>query len=208
MKDDEDGDSHTKDRIAALTDGIYSVAMTLLVIDLKLPEAADLQTSGELAKALIGLEPKFLTWVTSFFVLALFWLGHLRSIRLLRGLDGTLVTLYLVQLGFVSLMPFSSALVGEYAPMVLSQVIYSLNMAGLSVLSLMISRHIHRHPALQRMPLSAASVSAARLRVIGLLAISIAAVPIAMVVPGGGNQAFLLMLLIVPISHRIERRGR
>jgi len=208
MKEDEEGDSHAKDRIAALTDGIYSVAMTLLVIDLKLPEAADLQTSGDLARALIGLEPKFVTWLTSFFVLALFWLGHLRSFRPLRALDGTLITLYLLQLGFVSLMPFSSALVGEYAPMLLSQVIYSFNMGALAVLALMISGHIHRHPALLCMPLNAASVRAARLRVIGLLVISVAAVLIALVAPGGGNQAFLLMLLIVPLSHRIERRGK
>jgi hypothetical protein len=92
--------------------------------------------------------------------------------------------------------------------MLLSQVIYSFNMAALAVLALLISSHIHRHPALLHVPLNADSVRAARLRVIGLLVISIAAVLIALVVPGGGNQAFLLMLLIVPISHRIERRGR
>lgn len=205
MKESEEVDGHSKDRVAALTDGIYSVAMTLLVIDLKLPDGIELQDSRELAHALIALEPKFTTWANSFFVLVLFYMANLRSMRALRGLDAPLAILYMVQLALVSLMPFSTALVGEYRPVLLSQVIYSLNMGALAVLSLMVSRHITRQPSLLRAPVSPAAMRAGQLRAISVLAISAAAVPIAMIWPRGGQIAFLLMLLVIPLTKRLER---
>jgi uncharacterized membrane protein len=205
MNEDEEVNRHSKDRVAALTDGIYSVAMTLLVIDLKLPEGIELKDSRDLAQALIALEPKFSSWVTSFLVLVLFYMGNLRSMRALHALDSRLTVLYVAQLALVSLLPFSTALVGEYRPVFLSQVIYSLNMAALAVLSLMVSRHLARQPSLLRVPFDAATVRAGRLRTISVLAVSVAAVPIATIWPERGQTAFWLMLLVIPITKRLER---
>jgi uncharacterized membrane protein len=205
MKEGEEVDGHSKDRIAALTDGIYSVAMTLLVIDLKLPDGIELRDSRELAHALIALEPKLTTWANSFFVLVLFYMANLRSMRSLRALDGPLAVLYMVQLALVSLMPFSTALIGEYRPVLLSQVVYSLNMGALAVISLMVSLHITRHPSLVRAPLSPGATRAGQLRAISVLAISAAAVPIAMIWSRGGQTAFLLMLLVIPLTKRLEK---
>ena len=205
MKESEVVDGHSKDRIAALTDGIYSVAMTLLVIDLKLPDGIELGDSRELALVLVALEPKFMTWANSFFVLVLFYMANLRSMRGLRALDGPLAVFYMMQLALVSLMPFSTALVGEYRPLLLSQVVYSLNMGALAVLSLLVSRHITRHPSLVQAPLNARAARAGQLRAISVLAISAAAVPLAMIWSRGGQTAFLLMLLVIPLTKRLER---
>ena len=62
----------------ALADGIYAVTMTLLVIELKLPDHTLIQGANALAQALSDLLPKVLAWVISFFVLAFFWFGHHR----------------------------------------------------------------------------------------------------------------------------------
>ena len=102
-------------RSEALTDGIYAVAMTLLVIELKLPEHATTGGADDLADALVHLLPKILAWVISFFVLAFFWFGNHRAFGHVRRADGRLVTLNIAQLAFVSLMPFSCALIGEHA---------------------------------------------------------------------------------------------
>jgi len=103
----------------------------------------------------------------------------------------------------------ASALLLAAAPIfpavLLSQVVYSLNMAALAVLSLLISRHIARRPSLLHAPVSPAVARAGRLRAISVLAISVAAVPMAMMWPGSGQAAFLLMLPVLPLSKRLER---
>ena len=71
-------------RSEALSDGIYAVAMTLLVIDLKLPDAAALHAGNAVAESLLALLPKALAWLMSFFVLSLFWLGHHRVFNHVR----------------------------------------------------------------------------------------------------------------------------
>jgi uncharacterized membrane protein len=103
-------------------------------------------------------------------------------------------------------MPFSSALAGEFGATLFSQIFYSSNMALLSVLALLIARYIYRHPDLCIHPMAEGAYRAARFRISGLILISTAAVLIAMILPAGGNMAFMLMIVIMPISKRIEAR--
>lgn len=197
----------SKHRIEALTDGIYAVAMTLLVIELKLPAHDLIHSQEDLIQAVINLLPKFVAWVISFLVLALFWLGHHRLFAVVRHVDGKLLALNLVQLGFASLMPFSSALSGEFGKTLFSQVFYSANMVLLSVMAILVARYIHRHPELCVHPMPESMYRASRFRIGGLIVISIAAVGIAAVIPQAGNAAFMLMMFIMPITRRIEARG-
>ena len=78
-------------RSEALADGIYAVAMTLLVIELKLPETPSLHTQAEVSQAIVDLWPKVYAWLMSFFVLAIFWLGHHRAHSFVRKADGALM---------------------------------------------------------------------------------------------------------------------
>src|SRR4051812_22856647 len=98
-----------KHRLDALTDGIFAVAMTLLVIDLKLPEAAGFQDSAALVHAFGELAPKLISWVISFMVLAFFWWGHSRAFHYVHLVDGKLVLINLCLLAAVSFMPFASS---------------------------------------------------------------------------------------------------
>lgn len=195
-------------RSEALTDGIFAVAMTLLVIELKLPDHGSVHSADELVGALAALIPKAISWALSFFVLALFWIGHHRAFAHVRSTNGPLVALNLLQLAFVSLMPFSSALSGEYGRTLLSQVVFSSNMALLGVSALLVLRYIHTHPELGPRPMSKAKYRSARLRIAGVILISIVALVIAMFVsvPAIGNIAFMLMAVISPMSRAIERR--
>jgi uncharacterized membrane protein len=194
-------------RIEALTDGIFAVAMTLLVIELKLPDHGAVHSGDGLSLALAALIPKAVAWTLSFFVLALFWIGHHRVFAFVRQADATLVALTLFELAAVSLMPFSSALSGEYGREMLSQVVFSANMALLGVAALLVTRYVHAHPELGS--LSTARYRGARLRIAGVILISGLAVVIgAMVpIPAIGNTAFMLMAVISPLSHRLERRA-
>jgi uncharacterized membrane protein len=195
----------SKHRIEALTDGIYAVAMTLLVIELKLGNVESIKTHPQLVEAISHLLPKFIAWVISFFVLALFWLGNHRLFQYVKHVDGKLVALCLLQLAAVSLMPFASSLSGEFVKALVSQIAYSGMMSILAVAAMLVSRYIYTHPALCATPMTRGVYKAAQFRLWGLIFISVLAVVITLEVPGMGNTAFVLMLLIGPISRRIER---
>ena len=89
-------------RSEALTDGIFAVAMTLLVIELKLPDHAAMHGADDFAQAVADLFPKFLAWFFSFFVLSFFWVGHHRTFQYVRRADGPLLALNLGQLAVLA----------------------------------------------------------------------------------------------------------
>jgi uncharacterized membrane protein len=195
----------SKHRIEALTDGIFAVAMTLLVIELKVPEPESIHVPGDVAIAVARLLPTFISWTISFFVLAIFWNSQHRLFHVVRIVDETLAWLTIGYLAFVSLMPFSSALVGRYGAVLFSQVFYSANMVLLASFSLLMARHVFRHPEIQNTTVTAPFYRAVRFRVVGLMVIAAAAVGMTRLVPGAGNTAFMLMWPISVISRRIER---
>jgi uncharacterized membrane protein len=198
---------YSKHRVEALADAIFAVAMTLLVIELQLPEHSDVLAQRDLVHSLVLLIPKFVAWIISFVVLAIFWFAHHRLFHYVRAVDGSFLWLNILYLGGVSLMPFSSAVAGEYSRMLVSQVIYSANMTAVAVGALLLTRYVFRHQELWSVPMARGFYRASIFRIAGLIAIAVGAIGIAMVVPGAGNAAFMLMLPISVLSARIERRG-
>jgi uncharacterized membrane protein len=198
----------SKGRLEALTDGIFAVAMTLLVIELKLPEHSGPRDPSELVPGLVRLIPTLIAWITSFFVLAIFWFTHHRLFHYVRVVDAKLLWLNIVYLCFVSLMPFSSALVGEYGRLLLAQCLYSSNMILLSLLGLLKWRYVFRHPQLSETSMTLGFYRGARFRTLGLVVVALAAVGIATVLPGAGNMAFMLMFPISILSRRVELGAR
>jgi len=88
-------------RIEALNDGIFAVAMTLLVIELKLPDHSLIHSSDDLGNAPAELLAKAIAWGLSFFVLSPFWIGHHRIFAFVKRADGRLVVFNLVELAAV-----------------------------------------------------------------------------------------------------------
>lgn len=134
-----------KARIEALTDGIFAVAMTLLVLDVKLPiEPADLDGPG-LRAALVALFPKFESYVISFAVLCVFWLGHHRLMHRLRHVDQWFLWLNLLFVMCITLVPFTTSLMGAYRDLEDVAVVYGANLAAiLAMQCLMWWRALHR----------------------------------------------------------------
>jgi uncharacterized membrane protein len=120
-----------KDRIEALTDGIFAVAMTLLVLDVKLPiEPADLDGPG-LRAALVALLSKFESYVVSFAVLCVFWLGHHRLMHQVKQVDHGFLWLNLLFILFITFVPFATSLMGAYRDLDDVAVIYGVNLAAI-----------------------------------------------------------------------------
>ena len=197
-----------KNRIEALTDGIYAVAMTLLVIDLKLPDARLLHTHDDFVDALVDLLPKALAWIISFFVLAIFWLGQHRGFHRLKLVDSTYVWLNIVQLCFVSLLPFSASLIGEHGNTFEGHAIYNGNMILMALMSVAQAVYVHRHPELHARPIPRAIHLAVLFRTCGLVVIAIGAMCVAYtVMPIFSTWLYVLMWPIGVVSRKIIARG-
>jgi uncharacterized membrane protein len=126
------GETH---RLSALTDGVFSIVMTLMVIDLALPK--DRPTEA-LSRALLDLWPNFLAYAISFGLLGIYWLAHHGMFRFIRRTSHELVWLNVVFLAFVSLVPFSTAVLSAHHTEPLALGIYggTLTLIGLALLPL------------------------------------------------------------------------
>ena len=104
----------TKSRIEALTDGVFAVAMTLLVFEIKIPGFAPEAGVGGLARHLAALWPNFVSYAISFFVLGIYWVGHHNEFHFIRRSNRPFLWLNIVFLFFVTLIPFSAALISSH----------------------------------------------------------------------------------------------
>ena len=200
----------SKHRIEALVDGIFAVAMTLLVIDLRLPEHAHIATQAQLGEALLALAPNLISWLISFVVLAMFWMANHRLYSQLRHVDVALSWSTILMLGGVSLLPFASAVNAKMASQV-AQLVYSSVMIVIAVGALLATNHIYRTPQLCAHPMDRAAWRSACVRTIGLIVIAALAVPLAGWLPGYANFAYLLIFALRPLANalgREEGRGR
>ena len=122
-----------KQRIEALSDGLYAIALTLLVLELKLPPLGEHATNAQLVEALQAILPKALTWFLSFWVMAVLWMSQVRVYHLVHSLSRNMVRLELIQLACVSLMPFSTAVIGEYGYLPAAAALYAANMLAITL---------------------------------------------------------------------------
>jgi len=128
----------TPNRLEALTDGVFAIVMTLLVLEISIPEIAHSSLQAELPRRLLELWPKLYSYVLSFLVLGILWTLHHRSFHSIKRSDNALIWLNIIFLMFVALIPFSTSLLGNYRTEQLSFVIYAINILLALVMRLMI----------------------------------------------------------------------
>jgi len=189
-----------KQRLEAMTEGIYAIALTLLVLELKLPPLPHEATNAALVEALHALLPKVLTWMLSFWVMVLLWLGQLRVYRFCKALDWTLVWQELAMLAGVSLLPFSTALLGEYGNLPVAAAVYSANLLVVALLSSLRTWHLLRMPELHAPGLTAEVAQRLRLRAWALTGCAAAALVLAFFLPGWNMLAMLPTALLPRVA--------
>ena len=101
----------TKERVITLSDGVFAIAATLLVLELKIPEEG---SAVPLARGLVHVAPSFLAYALSFFVIALFWSSYHRVMAMISEVDLPIIFLNVVLLFLISLQPFPTALLGRH----------------------------------------------------------------------------------------------
>jgi uncharacterized membrane protein len=124
---------YPKSRVDALTDGLFGVAMTILVLDLRLPDTFDPDRAG-LAHALAGLWPKFFPYALSFYVLGSTWLANIKIRSRGELLSRRYVAWWLLYLLIATCLPFSTSVVGRFVHLAPAVWLYSFNLAALAAI--------------------------------------------------------------------------
>ena len=102
------------ERLAALSDGIFAVAMTLLVLDLRVPAREAIHSQAQLWHTLADAAPQLISYLMSFMTLGIFWNGQQAQLNSFSRSDRNLSWIHMAFLFAVSIMPFSTRLLAEY----------------------------------------------------------------------------------------------
>ena len=189
-----------KQRFEALSDGLYAIALTLLVLELKLPPLGHAITNAGLVNALLAIVPKALTWLLSFWVMAILWMSQVRIYHLVHSLSRTMVRLELLQLACVSLMPFSTSVMGEYGELPAAAAIYAANMLAVTITGALRTRELLHQPRVHAKPIDEPVARALKIRAYTLPACALTAFVLAFFFPGWNMLAMLPMVLVPTLA--------
>ncbi len=195
-RDDASAVQRDVDRVVAFSDGVFAIAITLLVLSIRVPKVSD----RDLGDALEHLLPQLFTYALSFLVIGMYWMAHHRTFRSLIRVDRTLLWINLVLLGFVALLPFPTEILGEYGNTTLGTVVYAASLTAVGFVSVLLWWYIN-HAGLNG-PISPALVRLGALRAAIPPAVFAASVPIAFLSP---DLAKYFWLAIWPVNTIVER---
>ena len=100
--------------VEAFTHGVFAIAVTLLVLDIRVPDAETIDTGSALISALVDEPPRYVAYAIGFLFVGTYWLQTHRVMGWLRGIDHRVLVLGLVYLMVISAVPFVTALLAEY----------------------------------------------------------------------------------------------
>ena len=115
------------ERLAALSDGIFAFAMTLLVLDLRVPAMEVVHSEQDLWRGLTALTPRLVMYLMSFLTLGIFWVGQQTQLNHLGSSNIRLSWIHIAFLFFVTITPFSTALLAEFTTYRIALIAYWLN---------------------------------------------------------------------------------
>lgn len=195
---------YPNDRVNNFSDAIFAIAITLLVLEVKVPSAQDLAQYGT-AGVLLKLIPSFISLLVSFFVTALYWRSHLTIAQFIRTYDNKLLWLNLWLLLFVVLLPFST---GFYAKNFTADgpfLIYCVNLVMIGVFNYAMIRNVIRKEGYTEL-MTPALAKWLTFRAWVAPVIWAASGALVFVAPTLARYAFILIFIIQAISERRRRK--
>ena len=126
--------SSSKHRVEALADGVFAIVMTLLVLEIKVPDLPRSASSHEIWLGVRSEAPVFFSFLITFILSGAFWHLHQRLLTQLKAVRGALLALNIAFLMFVSLLPFSTGMLGHFLRRPFAQEFYFANQLILGLL--------------------------------------------------------------------------
>ncbi len=136
------------ERIILFSDAVFAIAITLLILEIKIPHLEDDLSEPQLIHALVEIIPDLIGFLISFVVIGQFWTSHHRLFGYIINFDNGLLWLNLLMLLFVVIMPFTTRLNMQYGGLSIVWFIYSLNLALISISLLLLWVYISKRKTL------------------------------------------------------------
>jgi len=186
-------------RIVAFSDGVFAIAITLLVLNLGVGEGVE---DGELGRVLWNHHQDLFAYALSFAVIGRFWLVHHRFFGEVTGFDSRLIWLNLFYLAWIVLIPFSSQVLGDYGGTTAAEVLYAGNLVGVVLSGVLLFADAQRAGLTRTESAEAREGRRNALLIALVFAVSI---PVALVNPDLAPYCWLVLFL-VPMAGRFARR--
>lgn len=176
-------------RIVAFSDGVFAIAITLLVLQIQVP--SHIHSASKLTHALTDQSSDLIAYAISFAVIGRFWVSHHRFFSNVRSFDSRLLALNLLFLAFVVLIPYSSQVLGEYGGKAPAVILYAGNLALVTLVSALMCTYVLRveHTDPDRVP----AVIQGRSGSLFAAGIFLLSMPIALVTPLYAPYVWLLL---------------
>jgi uncharacterized membrane protein len=185
-------------RIVAFSDGVFAIAITLLVLNLNVDDVA----RDEVWQGIWDQRENFLAYAISFAVIGRFWLVHHRYFSEITAFDGRLLSLNLFYLSFIVLIPFSSQVLGDFGGETASIVIYAIDLAACILVGMWMFVDA------RRAGLTSADAETEREAIVRgsyIAAVFLASIPLAFVLPSWAP--LLWLVLFYDPARRVARAG-
>lgn len=185
-----------KSRLEALTDGVYAIAMTILVLNIDVATISNEAGKIGLGQALWGLAPEFYSYVLGFLLLGSLWLVHNKQYRRIKLVDEGFVWVNIIGLVLICLIPFSASLISQYESDLTAVIFFHVNLllAGLSYLWQWL--YIVGRPEMAEGKIKKSEVKQVMYRNLMLPAIAIVAIGVAFFSSEWSSLAYLLIPVV------------
>ncbi|MGB9977732.1 TMEM175 family protein [Methanobacterium sp.] len=194
-------------RIEALVDGIFAIAMTILVLTLAVPDVTGPLSNYAVQNALYGIFPSFYTLVMSFLLLALFWTLQHRIFHRIKQVDTVMLWINLIWLLFIVLVPFFASLTGKYPQFAISHVLSNLNMFGIALFLYLCWHYASKRDFIHE-KVDDNEVTSIRVDIIIFLIITLSALVLSFIIPDWSSLVYVLIFPLEFISHRLWFSGK
>jgi len=195
-----------RDRIVNLSDGVFAIAITLLILDIRVPDIPEKMVASQLPGALLSLWPNYLGYFLSFVGISAFWTIHHSIFRPIKAYDRILLYLNFLFLMVVAFVPFPTSLLGEYGDHQLPVAIYAATLAVGRLLLTAIHWYSARNDQLLDEPLDPATVRFFLIRGLTIPAIFLLSIGISFFSVSLAIWMWLVMLAVDAVV--IHRRFR
>ena len=199
------------ERLILFSDAVFAIAITLLVIEIKIPELHGQISDKALLNSLAQLIPKFVGFVISFIFIGLYWTIHHRMFGFVTTYNRRLIILNLVFLFFIVLMPFSTGFYSEYAGNLIRDqlkvplIFYVLNFCGVGFLNYFLWKYVSnpKHK-LTLPPIDPVVLKLAKVRALTVPLVFLSMLPVAYFT----NVSYAVyMPMLIPVIYRIFKKN-
>jgi TMEM175 potassium channel family protein len=210
MDDPEDREIESGEEIERtifFSDAVFAIAITLLALNLEVPDIPADLVATELPQRLLELWSKFYSFFLSFWIIGNYWLIHHRIFNHIRGYDRVLLLINLLFLMWIVLLPFSSSLLGEYGNEQLPAIFYASHMIAAGLTLSWLRRHAYNSrlvvPDIDPLLVRYENIRAMVIPSVFLLSIGVSFVSVR-----ATEYGWLLLFLARPALLRYAKRGR